>query len=77
MKKGGNAAITKYQTIASGNCTVMKREEKNSELKKTDVDVNLLCLDPITLKASQLRATCFFLDSPIMGDKRYNGVQVS
>merc|ERR1711974_276391 len=43
----------------------------------TDISPRLICLEPVTLRSAQMRASCFFLDAPIMGDRRYKSSVVT
>lgn len=72
VKKGGNLIKTNYQLIGSNNITAMVRKDRTSKPESTSIDVKLLSLEPITLKTYQMRASCFSLDAPIIGDKKYN-----
>merc|ERR1712137_5676 len=74
VKKGGTPAITNYERLL-GSVPLEVEKQTRSEWQEKSIGsttASLLCLEPITLRSYQLRATCFSLDAPIIGDKRYS-----
>lgn len=63
VDRNGEKVSTEYQLLAS-------KSQKFAELANPII-ISLMALNPLTLRAFQLRATCFSLNAPIIGDSLY------
>ena len=72
VQKGGQPAITSYQVLGAPDLIEAPAKASfSSKPEITKTSSSLICLEPLTLRSYQLRASCFALDAPIIGDQRY------
>ena len=63
VQRNGERVSTEYQLLASKSQQFPGLENQ--------IIVSLLALNPLTLRSYQIRASCFALNAPILGDSLY------